>query len=132
MTEGILSKVSFGVRLPAGTEPVPAPGKDDLLLKVSVSQDPVRLQPHLEVTAARTEKGILFQIACNYALFLKKGELVFFDGKMARLSSKELPRPLPSRLELAPEELPEGSAHYQLLIYDAQDRQDRTSIAKLP
>ncbi len=131
VTEGILTKVSFGIKLPADIASVDKTNNKPLL-KVSASQDALLLKPHLKVKADTDKDKITFTIDCNYFLFIAKSELTFYDADYKKIKTIPLPQPLPLRYEIplssvnAPKTL-----YFQLSVYDKNGKEDRTGISAL-
>ena len=145
VTEGILTKVSFGVKLP-GVIASPERAKQSRsnnegpLLKVSITQDPVILKPKLEISAIREKEKIIFWTTCNYFLLIQKAKLTLYDQEMEKLKTVLLPMPLPSRYELDLKEVTSSASppghdgaiiHYQLSVFDKNGREDRTGMGTL-
>ena len=114
VTKGVLTKVSFGVKLPETKNEQRTTNNDEPLLKVSVSQDPVLLKPRLSIShkiITKDEKrttnneSIEFTIECNYFLFIEKAKIDIYDSDMKPIKSIPLPKPLPSRYTLPTKEL---------------------------
>ena len=175
ITPGILTKVSFGVRIPerekGGTgereKKITSPGglsHSGPSHKPSISQSSDELKPRLSVTAEfiEREKGrIHFSIDCNYFLFVKRAELKIFDENQKVIKTIELPMPLPLRYEMpltgssikafeddsvvgvekdsdlrklsSPKSFIGDPRHmyYQLSVFNASGKEDRTSIGQL-
>ena len=126
VTEGILTKISFGIKLPQEKEAIPTTGP---LLKVSVSEDPILLKPHLKVEAQDQGDNILFTIDCNYHLFIKKAVLRLYDEDMKKMDEVELPQPLPLNYALKKTQISsEGILYYQLSAYNKEGKEDRTGV----
>ena len=124
VTKGILTKVSFGVKLLETLKPedlgadlrVPLPvdhaqpqgagspgaqsPSSTPLLKVSISQDPTLLKPRLGVWAVQEKDKLLFTIDCNYFLFVKESKLELYDSNLKPLKTIVLPKPLPYRYSI--------------------------------
>jgi hypothetical protein len=137
VTKGILSKVSFGVKLPQITPQereavMTSQLNNEPLLKVSITQDPVLLKPRLAVTTTQDKENITFNIDCNYWLFLEKSKLIIYNQDYQPLKEIELLKPLPSKYTLPLSELPAKSAtyYYQLFVSDRQGREDRTGVGR--
>lgn len=132
-TKGILTKVSFGVKLPPEAEPQEQTTEEGPLLKVSVSQDPVLLKPRLQVSAKQIEDKIVFNIDTNYFLFIERADLYIYDKNYKKIKTLLLEKPLPSKYEMKIEDLPdkEGIYYYQLSVYDKKGRQNRTGLGTL-
>jgi len=119
VTEGVMSKVSFGVKLP---ERINEPTNkrinestdkrtNEPLLKVSITQDPVMLKPRLAITHKRineptneringsTDKrineSIEFTLQCNYFLFIVKSKINIYNSSYDLVKSIDLPNPIP-------------------------------------
>ena len=152
VTEGILTKVSFGVSLPDHeTATVGAPlmapvssgainraptDKDPPFLQVSISQDPVRLEPKLALSAERRADTIHFRIDCNYMHFIKEAQIRLYDEDLSEIKTLHLHPPLPYQYEVAinyifPNSNANTTLHYQLSVYDKDGREDRTGIGRL-
>ncbi|OGX04997.1 MAG: hypothetical protein A3G87_10375 [Omnitrophica bacterium RIFCSPLOWO2_12_FULL_50_11] len=144
ITEGILTKVSFGVKLPEasiehraesiGTPSAPSPlhSPDLPFLQVSISEDATKLSPHLFVSAKEEKDRIIFTIQCNYFLFIERAELKLYDQNYELLRSIPLPKPLPLYYELPQAEIStHQSLFYQLSVFDKEGREDRTGIGVL-
>jgi hypothetical protein len=152
VTKGILTKVSFGVKLSEGEKilDVAMPGDDTSpLLKMSVSQDPAALTPHLSISAnfetetlsGHLRDSILFTIDCNYFLFVEKAELKLYDKNRKLFKIRKLPNPLPFQYEIPLEDLSaltaavqgaeETSLFYQLTLFDKDGVEDRTGLGVL-
>ena len=105
------------------------------LLKVSISQDPLLLKPHLSVTAEvkdDNEAKLLFTIDCNYFLFIHRSELTLYDENLKKLKVLPLPNPLPLHYSIPMKELPHTKTlHYQLSVFDEKGREDRTGLGML-
>ena len=135
VTKGILTKVSFGIRLPE--EPTQRPSdKEGPLLKVSVSQDPVILKPRLSMSAVQDKDNITFTIDCNYFLFIEKSILTIYDKSYKKIKSIELPKPIPFKYTLRIPDLTNPKAdtqtyYYQLSVYDKKGKEDRTGMGSL-
>jgi len=141
VTKGILTKVSFGVR-PHHTDTrgqapeVPVPFVDDEggpLLKVSIGQEPVTLNPRLSISAELKEDQILFSIETNYFLLIKSATLTLYGENYEEIKSITLPEPLPLHYELPLTDLPGGleTLRYQLTVTDKEGREDRTGIGSV-
>ena len=132
VTEGMLTKVSFGIKPSSMSspnafvgDPLPGHSRSDKqaaldsrlrgndkntgpLLKVSVSQDAMSLEPRLGVSAALVQKEgdrsfsdqedlspfsvVRFTIDTNYHLFIKRAELkIWTTQALTRTSSRPLP-----------------------------------------
>jgi len=126
VTEGILTKVSFG--LYSDVREVEISEDDDLLLKVSIAQDPSKLAPQLSVSAETTQDKIVFTINTNYHLFIKRAELKLFDQNQNLLQTIDLPQPLPLHYEVSAND---AVAFFQLSVYDGEGHEDRTSLAQI-
>jgi len=126
VTEGILTKVSFGLY---GQVSEVVTEDNDLLLKVSIAQDPSKLAPQLSVSAEVTQDKIIFTINTNYHLFIKRAELKLFDQNQNLIQSIELPEPLPLHHEIP---FNDAVAYFQLSVYDTHNNEDRTSLAQIP
>jgi hypothetical protein len=152
VTKGILSKVSFGVKLPP--EPANPRTKEPIgspLLKVSVSQDPVLLKPKLSIShkiithdarpfdfaqGRRTthDEKVEFSIACNYFLFIDKARIDIYDSDMKLVKSIDLPKPLPSKYTIPITDLTgktDQTLYYQLTVYDKSGKKDRTGVGMI-
>ncbi len=129
VTKGILTKVSFGVKLPQAEIVSAASQPRNDKLKVSVTQDPALLKPVLSIEAKRETDKILFTLHCNYFLFIDHSELVLYDKDLKPLKTISLPSPLPLTYELPLQDLPQDQTlHYQLKVYDKKQKEDRTSV----
>ena len=128
VTEGILTQVSFGVKL--GDQPL-RQAQGEPLLKVSISEDPVLLKPRLKVEAKEQEDGILFTIDCNYHLFIQKAELRLYDENLDPIDSFILPTPLGMFYKINRHELKGKTVYYQMYVWDGNDHQDRTKVGIL-
>ena len=162
ITEGILTKVSFGIRHPeaasqmrpkdpdrdssalpglppqndGGKNASATPGslsQDDStpFLKVTITQDPTKLSPHLSITAEKKEDRLLFTIDCNYYRFIKQGRLTLYDENLNTLNTFTLPQPLPYQYEIPIEDIHGETIHYQLSVFDSQGNEDRTAVGQL-
>jgi hypothetical protein len=135
VTKGILTKVSFGVKL-AESLPVEAFQESGPLLKVSMWQEASTLNGQLSVTAElgkdNQEGKIIFRIECNYFLLIEKADLILFDENQKEWKRMTLPKPLPY---LYPIDLKNFSTreriYYQLEVYDSHGHIDRTSMGQL-
>ncbi|MFH0763903.1 MAG: hypothetical protein V1927_02740, partial [Candidatus Omnitrophota bacterium] len=129
VTEGVLTKVSFGVKLPEPINEETNKPTNDVLLKVSISQDPVLLKQRLSVTAEKDKDNIIFTINCNYFLFIEKASLTLYGEDYKTIKTIPLPKPLPSRYSLPASELEtEQTVYYQLSVYDKTGKEDRTGV----
>jgi len=125
VTEGILTKVSFGLY---GEVSEVVTEDDDLLLKVSIAQDPSKLAPQLSVSAELDNDKIIFTINTNYHLFIKRAELKLFDQNQNLIDTLSLPQPLPLHYEVSANDT---IAFFQLSVYDGEGHEDRTSLAQI-
>jgi hypothetical protein len=151
VTKGILTKVSFGIKLPEG-HTISEISKQDIrapLLKTSLSQDAAILEPRLSVSAqfetetlsGKLQDTILFTIECNYFLFIEKAELRLYDKNHKLFETRELSQPLPYRYEIPLRDLSaltagmrdgeEAPVFYQLSLFDQKGREDRTGLGAL-
>ncbi|MDD5422266.1 MAG: NHL repeat-containing protein [Candidatus Omnitrophica bacterium] len=131
VTEGVLTKVSFAVKLPPERINEQTNKRineqtnkriNEPLLKVSVSQDPVMLKPRLliahkivtseptnkrtnELTNKRTNELIEFTITCNYHPFIVKSNIKLYDKDYNLIKTIDLPNPIPSIYTLPLNEL---------------------------
>ncbi len=155
VTKGMLTKVSFGVRLPDYKSFLPqaAGGKKDKdapLLKIAVSQDASALKPRLSISAEQkkekaqaADRKIIFTIDCNYFLLIHRAELKLYDGNKKPVQTINLPSPLPLRYEMPlplgrsaarlwkDKETREDVFYYQLSVFDKRGREDRTGIGRI-
>ncbi len=133
VTEGVLTKVSFGVKLPEESLNTLQPTENGPLLKVSISQDPMLLKPKLSVSTTQDKDNLIFKIDCNYYFFIEKAKLTLYNQDYKLLKTIDLPaQPLPSKYILALKELPSAlSYYYQLSVYDKQGKQDRTGMGSV-
>ncbi len=149
VTEGVMTKVSFGVKLPI----VDSKKDDKPLLKVSVSQDPVMLKPRLSIshklttpernnaiTQERNNETIVFSIECNYYLFIAKSTITIYDSSYKVVKTIDLPNPIPSTYTLPISDLPNPitlkpnnpiTLYYQLTVYDKNGKKDRAGVGSL-
>jgi hypothetical protein len=150
VTKGILTKTSFGAKLPEGesVSEVKIP-KGEALLKVSLSQDPAALQPRLSVSARQEDDKVIFTIDCNYFLLIDHAELKLFDEKHNPFKTIQLKKPLPYEYEMPFEDLSfprkrksagfpikafgdgKGVIYYQLSVFNAGGREDRTNLGEI-
>ena len=130
VTAGVLTKVSFGVKVPAEALAARTGTKEGPLLKVAVSQDPVRLQRELAITGKKLENRLQFLIRCNYHLFVARSELVLYNAGRREIKRIETAGLLPYQYEVNPADMPSGQeiACYQLMVYDQDGRVDRTTV----
>jgi hypothetical protein len=144
VTKGILTKVSFGIRLSHG---VPESGSDGVtpkprnpdtpLLKVSMSQDPAALGSRLGVSARQEDVKVIFTIDCNYFLFIERAKLNLYDSNRKQYKTIELSKPLAYEYEMRAEEFISGKQagpqtfYYQLSVFDNQNHEDRTGLGEL-
>ncbi len=146
ITPGVMTKVSFGVRPQEGyRSPEGEPKITDSLvrsgqplLKTSIAQDAYKLQPHLSAYAkivwvenegGRSEK-LEFTFNTNYHLFIQRAELRIWNEQNDYAQDPkiiELPIPLPLKHQIP---LPASAIRYQLAVYDAKNKMDRTSISE--
>ncbi len=127
ITEGILSKVSFGVRLTGdGVDQV----HNAPLLKASIFQDPLLLKPKLSIDATQDKDKLTFTIHTNYSLFIKKAEIILYDNYLKPFETIELPSPIPYEYSLYIKDLPD-TFNYQLKVMDSRSREDRTKVAAI-
>ncbi|MBI1977288.1 MAG: hypothetical protein HYS55_00885 [Candidatus Omnitrophica bacterium] len=159
VTEGILTKVSFGVQFPSPQTLSPegrGKGEGGPLLKVSISQDPILLNPRLEVSSKQEKDKIIFTITCNYFLFIERAELKLYDTNYKLAKSIPLSIPLPLYYEVPLRDIvgaplvgthsPTQRAgtrpaptsehdtfilHYQLSVFDKDGHEDRTGMGQL-
>ena len=159
VTEGILTKVSFGVKPKeegqgarvmgqeegnqASSSPNPLTPDPSPFLEVSISQDPTKLEPRLSISAEILRPSgpqddgerIRFTIDCNYYRFIERADLKLYDQNYALLTSRPLPKPLPLYYELPkdqiPTNMPESVLYYQLSVYDKEGHEDRTGAGTL-
>jgi len=131
VTKGILTKISFGVKLPQElNEELSKPSEP--LLNVSISQDPVLLKPKLGVSAAQEKNNIIFTINCNYYLFVEKSKLTLYDQDYKLIKSIDLPNPIPTKYTLPISELKnQKTLYYQLSVYDKNNKEDRTGVGNI-
>ncbi|MDD5422264.1 MAG: hypothetical protein PHT32_02420 [Candidatus Omnitrophica bacterium] len=126
VTEGVLTKVSFAVKLPPERineltdkriNELTDKRTNEPLLKVSISQDPAMLKPRLlishkivtsepttkrtnELTDKRTNELIEFTITCNYHLFIARSNIKLYDKDYNLIKTIDLPNPIPSKFTL--------------------------------
>ncbi|GAG14452.1 unnamed protein product, partial [marine sediment metagenome] len=133
VTKGVLTKVSFGVKLPPQTQLQDQSKEEGPLLKVSITQDPVLLKPRLQVTAEKIEDNITFTIDCNYFLFIERSILTIYDNNYKKIKTITLPKPIPSKYTLPIKDLPpnQETFYYQLSVYDKHNKEDRTGVGSL-
>ena len=151
ITEGILTKVSFGVKPkeegppgegnPATSSPSPLPLDPGPFLQVSISQDPTKLEPRLSISAeilrpSGPQDGgerILFTIDTNYARFIDHGELRLYDDRYTPITTVHFSKPLPSQYTIPLSTILNHpkTLHYQLSVYDKEGREDRTGIGQI-
>jgi hypothetical protein len=139
VTEGVLSKVSFGVKLPEtgqGESPSNLNKKadgDSPLLKVSITQDPVLIKPRLSLSATLDKEKAVFVMDCNYFLFLESAEIRLYDSSYRRIKTLPLSKPFTSRYTFPRSDLPEltNASYYQLFVYDKEGREDRASVGRV-
>jgi hypothetical protein len=115
---------------PPAPSPEPAaPNQSGPWLKVTITQDPVRLEPKLAISATQDQDALHFTLTCNYVLFLARGELRLYDAHARRLKTM----PLPATYMLKRSDLPSHRpvASYQLAVFDAQGHEDRTAVGRL-
>jgi len=164
ITEGILTKVSFGIRHPeaasqmrpkdpdrdssalpglppqndGGKNASATPGslsQDDStpFLKVTITQDPTKLSPHLSITAEKKEDRLLFTLDTNYARFIDHGEITLYDDSYTPITTVHFSKPLPSQYTVPLSTIlnHHKTLRYQLSVYDKDGREDRTGIGRL-
>jgi hypothetical protein len=137
VTKGILTKTSFGVKLPEGKSVSEVKPEDDPLLKVSLSQDAAALQPRLSVAARQEDDKVIFTIDCNYFLFVERAELKLFDTEHKLFKIIGLKRPLPydykmPAAEFIANKLDEPKLfYYQLSVFNARGSEDRTNLGEM-
>jgi hypothetical protein len=139
VTEGVLSKVSFGLKLAeeeAGQEARAggddrSPKRSGPLLRATITQDPVLLKPKLSVRAERQGDKIVFFIETNYAEHIEEGRLTLYDGEMKVVKEIRLDT-IPYRYELEPPQAFAGrSFRYGLSVRDRAGAEDRTDIGEI-
>ncbi|UCD54865.1 MAG: hypothetical protein JSV93_04940, partial [Candidatus Omnitrophota bacterium] len=76
--------------------------------------------------------NILFNITCNYFLFIEKSTITLYDKNYKRIKTIPLPKPIPSKYTLPIKDLAPNhqTLYYQLSVYDKHDKEDRTSIGR--
>jgi hypothetical protein len=158
VTKGILTKVSFGIKLSSGVTGYGSDGvtpklrnTDTPLLKVSMSQDPAALEPRLGISARQEDAKIIFTIDCNYFLFVERAELKIFNADHKLFKTIELGKPIPYEYEMPLSDLssPNGAIgdpsmldssfrgndknmfYYQLSVFNTQGREDRTNLGEI-
>ncbi|MFA4982009.1 MAG: NHL repeat-containing protein [Candidatus Omnitrophota bacterium] len=160
VTEGVLTKVSFAVKLPPERINEQTNKRiNEPLLKVSVSQDPVMLKPRLlishkivtsepttkrtnELTDKRTNELIEFTITCNYHPFIVKSNIKLYDKDYNLIKTIDLPNPIPSTYTLPISDLSfqtnkrineptNERIYYQLSVYDKNNKEDRTGVGEI-
>jgi hypothetical protein len=126
VTEGVLTKISFGVKASGETPAAPMSGP---LLKVTITEDPVLLEPVLRVSAARLGAGVEFTFVTNYSEHIAGSELRLFSASMEPLRTVPFDG-IPGRYRLPAAGLP-GEILYQVAVRDGAGREDRSSVGRL-
>lgn len=111
--------------------------KDEPLLKVSVTQNPVLLKPKLAVSARQEKDNLIFDITCNYYLFITRSKLNLYNQNHKLLKTIDLPHPLPTTYTIPLSELKTQepmnlrAIYYQLSVYDQKGAEDRTGVGNV-
>jgi hypothetical protein len=121
VTEGVLTKISFGVKTSDNALEAPKTGP---LLKATITQDPALLKPWLNVSARRVGGKILFTFETNYAAFVEGGILSLYDEKLHELDEIRIER-VPYRYEI--DDRPEAE-RFGFSVWDQKGHRDSTAI----
>ncbi|OGX04047.1 MAG: hypothetical protein A3G87_09465 [Omnitrophica bacterium RIFCSPLOWO2_12_FULL_50_11] len=102
-------------------------------LKVTITQDPTKLTPHLSITAEEKESNLLFTIDTNYARFIDHGELSLYDDRYHVITTTYFSKPLPSQYTIPRSTFQDHhkTIYYQLSVYDPEGHEDRTGVGRL-
>jgi len=136
-TDGSLSKVNFGVRLPQ-----PKAGGRAPLRELSVTQLPAVAQPELGVsvspaTPVLTKQGtfaepVTFTIACNYSHFIRRWVLAVATKREALVKTFSGEGPPPTTFQwdgrLDSGRLTPDAYRVRLFVWDADGREDFTAL----